>query len=212
MAITFPRSLPDVLYTDGLPYLDQGVTASETRGRLVNYTQFSAPLWRVDVSTIAMCYDDYKAFEAWGLSLRGGLRSTLFSPLLGGLPRKHRDDPTPAEDTGSLVEVVGGNVLKISGYSADLEMSVGDFVGLERLTRYYFGMVTDVATEVDPSDPFVTYLMLTVEPPPKGTAAGANATVRFANPKMKMRLVPDSYQRYQNSILHGANFTMTESD
>lgn len=203
MTITFPRELPNVLFTTVDLKLNDGVTASATRGRLVNYTQFADPIWYVSLTTQPLTMDEAAVVEAWALSLRGGLKPALFRHPAHKYPKKHRDNPTPAEDTGVLTSVSNGNVLNVSSVSADLELVVGDHVGLEQSGKFGFFQITNVSGSG-------TSREITVEPMPYATVRQTGALVRFVAPAMTMRLVPSSLNTQKNGSLYTVSFSLVE--
>lgn len=204
MAISFPRSIPDVGYVTCDLMLRDTVTASPSGGGLINYTQVAAPAWEVTLETRPLDYDEYSAVEAWWLSLRGGLRSVLFRQPHKGYPVAHRENNAPADDPGSLVSVADGNVLSVNSVDAGLVLAPGDRIGLERSGRYYVGRVTEASGSG-------TTRTITVEPPPFATVAQAGAVVRFAKPAILMRPVPDSFQAPRNGRFYAVSFKLMES-
>lgn len=206
MAITFPRELPDVSYTDLELSLDAGVTASESRGRLVNYTQHSAPLWRVTLTTQFLANPEFAKVEAWWLSLRDGLNRAVFKPLHALYPVAHRVNTPPADDAGVVVSGSSGNVLFVSAVDTDLVLNPGDFLGLERASKFYLGQITDVSGTG-------TTRSITVEPMPFATVAQAGAVVRFAKPQILMRPIPSSFTVTRtDGFMRSATFSLVECD
>jgi hypothetical protein len=203
MTITYPRELPEVLFTTVDLVLNDGITATASRGRLTNYTQHSPPLWGVSLTTQPLTDDQFAEIEAWVLSLRGGLKPALFRHPAQQYPRKHVADQTPAEDTGALVSVTSGNVLNVSGVSEDLQLSTGDLLGLERAGKLGYFRITSVTGTG-------TTRAITVEPPPYATVSQAGAVVRFIAPAMTMRLIPSTYSAQRNGALYTVTFKMME--
>jgi hypothetical protein len=204
MAITFPRPLPDIDWVKCDFILDDPVKASRSGARLINYTQTEDEVWVADMQSRPLYYDEYASIEAWVLSLRGGLRSVLFRHPTQGYPKAHRDNHAPADDPGNLVSVTDGNILSVNSVDAELNLSVGDRIGLEKSSKYYVGRITEVSGSG-------TTRTITVEPPPFDTVAQAGAVVRFANPALVMRLVPGSYQAPGEGLFRAILFQLRES-
>lgn len=203
MAISFPRSIPDVGYVTCDLILRDTVAASPSGGGLINYTQVAAPAWEVTLETRPLDYDEYSAVEAWWLSLRGGLRSVLFRQPHNGNPMAHRMDQAPARTPGRLASVSGGNALSIISVDPALILSAGDRIGLEHANRWYVGRVT-VASGSG------TTRVVSVEPPPPSNIAQAGAVVRFDRPGLLMRPVPDSYQATRGGRHYSVSFRLVE--
>lgn len=205
MTITFPRELPDVGYTECALTLDDGVTASQTRGRLTNFTQHRDPIWSAKLVTRPLTFSQAAEFDAWWLSLRGGLKKVLFKHQHVCYPKAHWNDHGPADDTGLITAVTSGNVLSVAGVDEDLSLSSGDFIGIERLSRYYFGRVTECSGTGSTRT-------ISVEPIPFSTARQTGAVVRFAKPAMLMRPVPGSYAVASGIRTKTITFSLVECD
>ena len=204
MAITFPRELPAVEYAAGAdPALIDGVTASRTRGKLTNFTNWIDPYWEVSLTAPRLTYSRFAEVEAWWLSLRGGLKQARFRHPHITYPKAHRNNKAPADDEGSLTSVTEGNVLNVAGVAAGLSLSIGDFVGLEYLTKTYMGKVTEVSGSG-------TTRAIRVEPPPFSAVAQVNATVRFANIPLVMRPVPGSFSSARSGRFYSVTFKLQE--
>ncbi|WP_105430228.1 hypothetical protein [Neorhizobium sp. T6_25] len=204
MAITFPREIPDVGYVRADMILRDPVKASPSGARLINYTQINDPAWEVAVTTKPLRYDQYAEVEAWWLSLREGLQRVLFRLPFARYPKNHINNHAPADDAGNLVSVTGGNVLSVSGVDAGLSLAIGDRIGLERLTRYHIGRVTEVAGAG-------TTRTITIEPPPFATVSQAGTVVRFANPALIMRPVPGSFEPPRDGLFYNVSFRLVEA-
>lgn len=205
MAITFPRELPDVGFVTVDLILDDGVTASQSRGRLTNFTQYSPPLWRVTLATRPLLHSQAAEVEAWWFSLRGGLKKVLFKHPHVCRPKAHWNNHAPAQDTGAVTGVASGNVLSVGSVDGSLALTAGDFIGLERLSRYYLGRVTE-------ANGSGTSRTVTVEPMPFATAVQTGAVVRFEKPALLMRSVPSSYSVAQSGRFRTVTFSLVECD
>jgi len=204
MAIVFPREIPAVDYVTADFTLRDGVKASPSGARLINYSQVTDPAWEASLVTKGLRYSEFAAVEAWWLSLREGLRRVLFRHPHVCYPKNHGNDQVPADDPGNLVSVASGNILTVNSVAAGLSLVAGDRIGLERSGRYHIGRVTEVAGTG-------TTRTITIDPPPFSTVAQATAVVRFAKPALVMRPVPGSWEARQVNGLYTASFRLVES-
>lgn len=203
MAITFPRELLDVGYVTADFVFDDGVKASSSGSRLINYTQVADPSWRASLVTRPLLYSKFAELEAWWMSLRGGLRSVLFRHPHVCFPRDHGHNQDPANDAGNLVSVSAGNVLSVNGVDAGLSLAVGDRVGLENGGRYHVGRISEVSGAG-------VSRTLTIEPPPFAAVSATGTIVRFARPALLMRPVPNSWSVQQSTGRYTASFQLVE--
>ncbi|CDZ43198.1 Hypothetical protein NGAL_HAMBI1146_59710 [Neorhizobium galegae bv. officinalis] len=205
MVIAFPRDLPAVGYTAVDLVLNDGVTASRTRGKLTNYTQGIDPFWEVSLTSLPLTYSQFSAVEAWWFSLRGGTASkgVRFRHPHVCYPQAHRQNQAPADDDGNLISVTEGNVLNVGSVAAGLLLSEGDFVGVEYQARTYLGKVTEVSG-------VGTSRAIRVEPPPYTAVAQANAVVRFVRPPLVMRPVPGSFSAPRSGRFYTVSFRLQE--
>lgn len=204
MAIIFPREIPAVDYVTAAFVLRDGVKASPSGARLINYSQTTDPAWEATLVTKPLRASSYAEVEAWWLSLREGLRRVLFRHPHFCYPKNHVADKAPADDSGNLVSVASGNVLTVNGVAGALSLSVGDRLGLERGGRYHVGRVTEVAGAG-------TTRTITIEPPPFSAVAQVDAIVRFAKPALVMRPVPGSWDVQQSNGRYTVSFRLVES-
>lgn len=206
MVISFPRPLPEIGYSTADFTLDDGVAASDTRGRLTNYTNVSDPFWSASLVTVSLAYADFSALQSWWFSLRGGTRSkgVLFYNPRVRYPQAHWQNRAPAEDDGLLTSVADGNVLQVSGVSPALILSDVDFIGIEYLSRYYIGKVVEVSG-------VGANRTITVEPPPYSAVAQSGAKVRFANIPLLMRPVPNSFSPQASLGRYTVSFKLQEA-
>jgi hypothetical protein len=204
MPITFPREIPTIDYVTADFILRDGVKASPSGARLINYSQVTDPAWEAALVTRGLRASQYAEAEAWWLSLREGLRRVLFRHPHFCYPKNHVGNHAPADDAGNLVSVASGNILTVDSVSAALSLSVGDRIGLERSGRYHVGRITEVAGAG-------TTRTITIEPPPFSVVAQATAVVRFAKPALVMRPVPGSWNVQQSSGLYTVSFRLVEA-
>lgn len=204
MAIVFPREIPAVDYVTAFFALRDGVKASPSGARLINYSQVTDPAWEATLVTKPLRASSYAEVEAWWLSLREGLRRVLFRHPHFCYPKSHVADKAPADDAGNLVSVASGNILTVNSVATGLSLSVGDRVGLERSGRYHIGRVTEVAGSGSSRT-------ITIDPPPFSVVAQATAVVRFAKPALVMRPVPGSWDVQQSNGRYTVSFRLVEA-
>ncbi len=187
MAITFPRELPSgIRFTHSRFALEESVAASPSTG-LMNYTETTDPVWRIDFTSVPLRESEVAMLDAWWKSLRSGLRPALITQNVTCRPLAHAAEANaaPARDTGILDSITSGNVLAVSGVSPALLLAAGDLIGLEKAGKRSLGRVTDVSGAG-------TSRTITVEPPPRGYT-DAGSLVRFERPMLVMRAVPKSW-------------------
>lgn len=157
-------------------------------GGRFNHTEIGDPFWSIEFTSVPLKEGELAALDAWWHSLRDGLRSTLVTQNVTCRPFAHSNlaNATPAQDTGTLTNVTGGNVLNVASLAAGLVFQPGDLLGLE--AGAYSGLHRCVAVAGSG-----TTRAITVEPPPRSYVAVAGALVRFENPELVMRPVPGSW-------------------
>ncbi|TDH35727.1 hypothetical protein E2A64_10345 [Pseudohoeflea suaedae] len=202
MAITFPRAIPDVGYSRVDVALNEQVKAARTGSGTSERSEIGDPFWTVDLETKPLRMAEKDAVEAWAMSLRGGLKYVLFSNPHRCRPKNHQADPTPAEDTGLISSVSGGNVLTVASVSAALNLAPGDMIGLLN-THYHWSRVTEYSIAS-------TTATITVEPPPPSDLAVSGTVVSFISPPLLMRLVPGSF-KVSGTGLFRCSFSLEES-
>lgn len=188
MAITFPRSLPDIPFLHARFLLNESVAASPSGAARINYSQTDDPVWTITFQTLNLRESQVAALSAWWASLRGGLRGALVAQNVTCRPFAHSkpENAAPAQDEGSLVSVTNGNQLSVNGVASGLVLGPGDLIGLEKDGFYGLARVTEVSGTG-------TSRTITVEPPPRSYVAVAGAVVRFENPTLVMKPVPGSW-------------------
>lgn len=202
MTIIFPRELPAVGFVTADLALNDPVKASASGARLVNYSRVEDRAWEASLVTRPLRYSAFAEVEAWWLSLRS-MRAVLFRNPRVCYPKAHWHDNAPADVAGVLDTVTDGNVLSVSGVSAALALSVGDWIGLEHGERR--GLCR--AVEASGSG---TSRTITVEPPPLSGVAQAGAAVRFARPGLVMGPVPGSFSAPESNGRYSVSFRLVE--
>lgn len=205
MAISFPRPLPDVRFKWCRFELSDPIKASPSGGGLINYTRVGDPTWTIKYQTAPLRETQLAELMAWLQSLRGGLKSALVEQTTICRPAAHTGsaDPSPAQQTGTLTSVTGGNVLAVSGVHSGLVLRPGDMLGLTASGKRGLCRVTEASGAG-------TTREITVEPPPRSYVAVNGAVVSFQSPKLIMRLVPDSVT-VSDGPMPEVGFQMVES-
>lgn len=202
MTIAFPRPLPDVSYSKSLPELVENIKAPNIGGKNVNFTRVSKPFWKVDIETDPLNLAQKQLFDAWIMSMRGGLKKVLFVDPQAGYPLLHYNDNTPAQTNGDLTSIANGNELAISNADPALSLSEGDYISLSN-GDYSRHMVTEVTSNAAVKN-------ISVEPlVPLDFVAGSTSVI-FENPPLLMRLVPNSY-RVSGKTQFVVSFTLQET-
>jgi len=201
----FPNTLPGIRFQHSRFKLNRTVASTLSGGGRFNHTQIGEPFWSISFSSVPLRESELAALEAWWNSLRDGLRSMPVTQNVTCRPFAHSSpsNAAPAQDTGTLSSVVGGNVLNIASVASGLILQTGDLLGLE--VGAYRGLHRVVsATGAG------TTRAVTVEPPPRSYVATAGALVRFENPELVMRPVPGSWNITEGARPQ-ATFQMAES-
>lgn len=189
MAITFPRTLPNLRFSHARFEMNDPVKASPSGAGLINYTRVADPTWMIRFSAPSLRESELALLRAWWMSLRGGLRGALVTQNVTCRPFAHSNPASaaPAQDAGILDSVTNGNELLVSSLDAGLILAPGDLIGIEHEGKYGLASVSE-ATGTGTSRTII------VEPFLRSYVAQAGAVVRFENPKLIMRPVPDSWQ------------------
>lgn len=184
----FPNTLPAIRFQHSRFKLNRTVASVMAGGGRFNHTEVGDPFWSIEFTSIPLREPQLAALEAWWHSLRDGLRSTLVTQNVTCRLFTHSNpaNAAPAQDTGVLASVTGGNVLNVSSVSAGLVLQAGDLIGLEAGASRGLHRVIAVSGAG-------TTRAITVEPPPRAYVAGVGALVRFENPELVMRPVPGSW-------------------
>lgn len=184
MTITYPRSLPDWCGIRVSRFaIDRQVRGARSGNRTVNATQIDDPYWIAELETVALKYAGRSRFEAWLNSLRGGLKAVRVNHPLTCYPLAHPGGDAATAQTGTLTGVTNGNELALGSLHADLVLSEGDFIGLEKDGLFALCQITEVLGAG-------TTRTVSVEPAPPADVATSGALVRFERPIFLGRLVP----------------------
>ena len=184
----FPNTHPAIRFQHSRFKLNRTVSAVMSGGGRFNHTQIGDPFWSIEFTTVPLKEGELAALEAWWLSLRDGLRSTLVTQNVTCRPFAHSNpaNAAPAQDTGTLSSVTSGNILNIASLASGLSLRAGDLLGLE--VGAFRGLHRVVAVTGTG-----TTRAVTVEPPPRPYVATAGALVRFESPELVMRPVPGGW-------------------
>lgn len=149
MAISYPRDLPDYLLTECTFELLEGVVSSPFgRGKSINRSQTTDPVWKASIQTIDFWLDnraDAQAWSAWKLSMRGGHKTFVTYDKTRENPLAYlgADDPTDISDgwngTCGINSFAGREGLTLANMPVGYQARTGDRLGLEQSGRYgYF--------------------------------------------------------------------------
>lgn len=184
-----PESLPTGLrYAATFPKLVRSTSISKYGKRAISFIESGDPFWQWQARIIAMSNSNRQKLEAFIDRCRNGLVTVHYTPKHVCLPQAYWGNPThPAIAGDGTLGAIAGNVTTITSVVAGLRLTEGDLIGFS-IGEYNF-----IARVVQDATATGTSVAVKVEPfLPSYITTGA--AVRFKNPVMNMRLVPDSYE------------------
>lgn len=194
MPTTFPvpfPAIPGAVIRPARFRMSDTVSMLVTNAGAVNHARVATPLWTLSVTVDFQTVEAEEDFDRFVQSVRDALGSIVTGQHSVFCRPKNHSAGTPdaaAADTTGLVASTSGLTVDITGVDAALSLSEFDLVGFEKDGAYGLGIVQEV------SPPGLTARTLTLRPAPSGAAFAAGAVVRFADPKLKMRIAAASYR------------------
>ncbi len=201
-----PGSLPNVGHQSGLPRLVRSVSVSRASKRLIAVIETADPFWQIDIMTASLDQVEWMQFAAFHTEYGDGMKTILWTPPLHiSVPQYYWEDRANAalSNNGNLVSVTGGFNLAINSVANGLRLRRGDLISLA--TGDYRSLHRVMDDEVIAAD---NELELRVEPavPPY---IEEDAIVRFKDPELNVRLLPDSFEM-PDQWRTTAQFTLVE--
>ncbi|QKV17859.1 hypothetical protein [Oricola thermophila] len=199
MTLTFPRQILNDRLAECTIDLDPGTEqAVHSRGRRATVSRVREPVWFGTFETPQLMDGDRIAWQSWGKSLRGGLRTFLAWDASRDLPLAYMSDGQMPDDGGSpwdgvatVSSLATPGQIDLTGVPAGYQATAGDRIGLEQeissRDRYgYFEIMEDATADGSGN------LSVTVEPlvPSMFTTA---AVAKLYRPLCEFRLVKDSF-------------------
>lgn len=200
MAETLPESLN---YQASPLKLNRSVSTSRYGERAVSFIENGDPYWSWTASIISLSAADRKRLEAFSDRCRGGMVTVHYTPQDACIPQAYWGDANNSAITGTAtLAAINGNTLTLSGVAIGLKLTDGDLLGLSIGDYNFIARVASDATAVS------TSLQVKIEPfLPSYITVGS--TVRFKNPVMNMRMMPNSLE-IGNGFFPDASFQLVE--
>lgn len=192
--------------------LEHRVSQADSKSGLINNYEYADPKWILSLETRGYqdnfnhlddglpSIDEVKAFWA---SLRGGMRSLLIRHPNYICPRKNKDNPNAAKQTGYLEKVENGNILTVTGNDPQLKLSAGDYASFQYGDCRGLGLIIStwynadsIGMEIEPH--LARYIEI-------------GATVYFDRIELLMRPVNNSFSVTNGYPYKSAKFQFMES-
>ncbi|MDH7788874.1 hypothetical protein QBD01_004922 [Ochrobactrum sp. 19YEA23] len=200
MAETLPESLN---YQASPLKLNRSVSTSRYGERAVSFIENADPYWSWTASIISLSAADRKRLEAFSDRCRGGMVTVHYTPQDACIPQAYWGDANNSAITGTAtLAAINGNTLTLSGVAIGLKLTDGDLVGFTVGDYNFIARIVADATAAS------TSVQVKIEPfLPSYITVGA--TVKFKNPVMNMRLMPNSLE-IGNGFFPDASFQLVE--
>lgn len=195
--------LPDVIYEKGLPRLLRSQSVSRVANRTISVVETADPVWRADMVTGALARHQVRPMRNFLAQAGSGARTILFAPSFLGVPAHYiGDEDNPAVLDDGALSVADSYTITLTGVTAGLTLSQGDFVGFEKAGYRSLHMVNTDAVAAG------SVIQFEAEPAvPIYITAGAVA--KFKGMGLNMRLVPGT-DSMTDEWAPVASFTLVE--
>lgn len=198
------ETLPEGLNYQAIPLkLNRSVSTSRYGDRAVAFIENGDPYWSWTASIISLSPADRKRLEAFSDRCRGGQVTVHYTPKDACIPQAYWGDANNPAITGTAtLAAISGNTLTFNGVAVGLKLMNGDLLGFTIGDYNFIARVVADATAVS------TSLQVKIEPflP---SYIGVGSTVRFKNPVMNMRMLPNSLE-IGNGFFPDASFQLVE--
>lgn len=198
------ETLPEGLNYQASPLkLNRSVSTSRYGERAVSFIENGDPYWSWTASIISLSPADRKRLEAFSDRCRGGMVTVHYTPKDACIPQAYWGDANNPAITGTAtLAAINGNTLTFNGVTLGLKLTEGDLIGLS-IGDYNF--IARIATDAAAAS---TSMQVKIEPflP---SYIGVGSTVRFKNPVMNMRMMPNSLE-IGNGFFPDASFQLVE--
>lgn len=150
MAISFPRSLPDVVLAKATFRLQRAININTRRGGAAQISEAADPRWQLSITTGLLEREDYQQARAWWMSLAGGMSDFLAHDPAHPRPIRYRTGWTGitknsgGDFTGTCtVEDLTATTITLGDLPAEAELVAGDYIGLIEGDTYGLHMVVE---------------------------------------------------------------------
>jgi len=146
------------------------------------------PFWAGEITTVALENNELAEWEAFIQDCVDRNLSIDFLHPLHRCPSAYNPSSYPGSGTGSVTSIVDGRTIEVSGLATGLVLRKGDRLSIEQDDRVMHYMVGEAKTlGSSPEDIVIT-------PRLREGLFTTGATVRFLNPKMRLKITPNSYK------------------
>ncbi|WP_343314891.1 hypothetical protein AAIB41_15270 [Brucella sp. BE17] len=175
-------------YEATFPILNRSVSVSKYGERAISAIENGDPFWSWTAKVIQMTNAHRQKLEAFIDRCRGGQVTVHYTPKHVCIPQAYWGDANNPRIAGTAtLSVINGNTLTFNNVATGLRLMEGDLIGLSYADYNFIARAVSDATAAS------TTVQIKVEPfLPSYIPVGS--TVRFKNPVMNMRLVPNSFQ------------------
>ena len=188
MAVSIPSSFKK--WELSYPFIVNSVSVSRAGNRAISFVETNDDFWQVDMLTKPLLQAEKQLLEGFIDSCQKGLVTVHFKPTHTCLLREYWGNATnPAVlNEGNLTAITNGQLISFNSVTTGLKISAGDLIGLSIGDYNYI-----VRASADQTAVAGAITNLPVQPPiPKYITTGA--AVKFKDPVMNMRLLPNSYK------------------
>ncbi|MFK4823750.1 hypothetical protein ACI0FM_02965 [Paenochrobactrum sp. BZR 588] len=183
------EQLPDgLIYQPSFPRLIRSTSMSRFGQRSIAFMESTDPVWQWTAQISLRSNAQRQKLEAFIDRCRGGVVTVHYTPKHACVPQAYWGDANNSAITGSAsLSAINGNVLTLAGVKVGLKLTDGDLIGLTLGDYNFIARVVANATATG------TTMQIRIEPflP---SYIGVGASIRFKNPVMNMRLIPDSFE------------------
>ncbi|QKV18713.1 hypothetical protein [Oricola thermophila] len=193
MPTTYPVAFPDIAGAVMRPArfrLSDTVSMLLTNSGVTSHARVATPVWTLSLGVDFETVQAEEDFDRFIQSVRDALGSVIVGQYgVFCRPRNHSSGMpnASAADTTGLVASTEGLTVDIVDVDPNLSLAEADLVGFEKDGARGLGILQEA------SPPGSSSRTLTLRPAPRGPAFAAGATVRFVDPKLKMRIAAASY-------------------
>lgn len=188
MAVSLPANFKK--WIKSYPYIVNSVSVSRAGNRAISFVETNDDFWQVDIQTQGLLQSEKQILEAFIDSCKKGLVTVHFTPTHVCVLRAYWGDANNAAvlNEGNLTAITDGQVISFDSVTTGLQILRGDLIGLSIGEYNYI-----VRADADQTAIAGAITNLPVQPPiPEYITTGA--AVKFKNPVINMRLLPNTYK------------------
>ena len=203
MAVTFPANFKK--WVRSYPYIVNSVSVSRAGNRAISFVEVNDDFWQVDMQTLPLLQAEKQVVEAFIDTCKKGLVTVHYKPTHVCIPRAYWGNSAAAilTNEGVVTAITNGEVISFNSVTTGLQILKGDLLGLTVGDYNYI-----VRADADQTAVAGAITDLPVQPPiPPYITTGA--AVKFKDPVMNMRLLPNSYKP-PNGDRPSLSFTLVE--